>query len=75
MCFLSTCNYDDMMCFNPLDTQFPREVRALLKWKMCSITPNIVKRCITRVGFTKSTSKWLWSIGKDHQKRCHKVYT
>ena len=39
------------------DTPLPKEQRALLKWKMSSLTPNIVKSCIARAGFTKCTSK------------------
>ena len=39
------------------DIPLPKEQRALLKWKMSSITPNVVKNCIARTGFTKCTSK------------------
>ena len=39
------------------DTPLPPEMRCLLKWKMSTITPNVIKNCIARVGFTPSTSK------------------
>ncbi len=44
--------------FLHVDTPLPKESRALLKWKVCSLTPNIVKKCISRVGFTKITSEY-----------------
>ncbi len=43
--------------FFSADTPLSKERRALLKWKMSSITPNVVKNCIARAGFTKCTSK------------------
>ena len=46
-----------MICV--VDTSFPAEIRRLLKWKMSPITPNIIKQCIARVGFTKAKSECL----------------
>ena len=41
------------------DSPLPSHQRSLLQWKMSSITPNVVKTCIARVGFTKCTGeKW-----------------
>ncbi len=55
----SYCNYSiDKILLTPADTPLPKESRALLKWKVCSLTPNIVKKCISRVGFTKITSEY-----------------
>ena len=39
------------------DSPLPKSKRALLKWKMSTITPNVVKICIARVGFSECTSK------------------
>ena len=39
------------------DERLPEEQRALLKWKMSPITPNVVRSCLTRVGFTKLKSE------------------
>ncbi|XP_065839948.1 tubulin monoglutamylase TTLL4-like [Oscarella lobularis] len=47
-------------------TKLPRSVLKLFKWKMSSITPNIVKNCLARSGFkaTKRSDDWLGSWGK-----------
>ncbi|XP_031549397.1 tubulin polyglutamylase TTLL4-like isoform X2 [Actinia tenebrosa] len=44
----------------------PHELRKLLRWKMSSITPNVVKQCIARSGFraTKRPNDWLGYWGK-----------
>lgn len=44
----------------------PWEFRRLLRWRMCSITPNIVKKTIERSGFrtTKKYYDWLGCWGK-----------
>ena len=39
------------------DERLPEEQRALLKWKMSPITPNVVRSCLTRVGFAKLKSE------------------
>ena len=39
------------------DTPLPPDLISQLKWKMSTITPNIIKNCIARVGFTPCTSK------------------
>ena len=39
------------------DVPLPKSKRALLKWKMSSITPNVVKNCVARAGFSKWSSK------------------
>ena len=39
------------------DTPLPYEIRRLLKWKMSTITPNVIKQCIAMVGFTKAKSE------------------
>ncbi|KAK3748193.1 hypothetical protein QZH41_012997 [Actinostola sp. cb2023] len=46
--------------------QLPHELRKLLKWKMSSITPNVIKQCIARSGFrpTKRASEWIGYWGK-----------
>ena len=41
------------------DTPLPYEIRRLLKWKMSTITPNVIKQCIAMVGFTKAKSEYL----------------
>lgn len=43
---------------NLIDIPLSTDCQALLKWKVSSITPNIVKNCYKRVGFTKCTSKY-----------------
>ena len=40
-----------------VDEPLPPEQKALLKWKMSPITPNILKTCINRVGFTRLKSE------------------
>ena len=40
-----------------LDTPLPSALRSRLKWKMSTITPNVIKHCISRIGFTQCTSK------------------
>ena len=45
------------LCFFPSDTPLPPDLVSQLKWKMSTITPNIIKNCIARVGFTPCTSK------------------
>ncbi|XP_032234544.2 tubulin monoglutamylase TTLL4 isoform X2 [Nematostella vectensis] len=44
----------------------PSDLRKLLRWKMSSITPNVVKQCIARSGFrpTKRAHDWLGYWGK-----------
>ena len=37
--------------------QLPWELRKMLKWKMSSITPNVVKKCIARANFRATKSK------------------
>ncbi len=52
------------------DLPLPKEKQALLKWKVSSITPNIVKNCSARVGFTRCTSKYYIStVNMDQQNR------
>ena len=50
-----------MECVNVYfsDTLLPYEIRRLLKWKMSTITPNVIKQCIAMVGFTKAKSEYL----------------
>ena len=48
------------------DIPLPKEQRALLKWKMSTITPNVVKNCVARAGFTKCTSKSNWHHTQIH---------
>ena len=45
------------LCLPAADECLPEEKRALLKWKMSSITPNVVRSCLTRVGFAKLKSE------------------
>ncbi|XP_068716224.1 tubulin monoglutamylase TTLL4-like [Montipora foliosa] len=51
----------------------PAELRKLLKWKMSSITPNVIKQCIARTGF-KPTKRndWLGYWGKHMKANCFK---
>lgn len=42
--------------------KLPWEQRKLLRWKMCTVTPNIVKQTIVRSHFRVSKSK-LWEAG------------
>ncbi|NXK80440.1 TTLL4 polyglutamylase, partial [Amazona guildingii] len=64
--------------------KLPWEQRKLLRWKMCTITPNIVKQTISRSHFrvSKKTNDWLGYWGhhmkspsfrtiKEHQKLNH----
>ncbi|XP_028398329.1 tubulin polyglutamylase TTLL4-like isoform X2 [Dendronephthya gigantea] len=44
---------------------FPLKIKKLLKWKMSTITPNVVKLCIARSGFRPTKkSDWLGYWGK-----------
>eukprot|EP00118_Oscarella_pearsei_P001491 m.7589 g.7589 ORF g.7589 m.7589 type:complete len:786 (+) comp19114_c0_seq1:73-2430(+) len=47
-------------------TRLPMSVQKLLKWRMSSVTPNIIKDCLTRSGFsaTKKNDDWLGCWGK-----------
>ncbi|CAI8033081.1 Tubulin polyglutamylase TTLL4 [Geodia barretti] len=47
-------------------TPLPPDLISQLKWKMSTITPNIIKNCIARVGFTPCTKDrgWLGYWGK-----------
>ena len=45
------------LCLSAADECLPEEKRALLKWKMSPITPNVVRSCLTRVGFAKLKSE------------------
>jgi len=47
-------------------TKLPRAIRKQLKWKMSTITPNVVKNIIARAGFETSTKKrdWIGYWGK-----------
>ncbi|KAK2570041.1 Tubulin monoglutamylase TTLL4 [Acropora cervicornis] len=51
----------------------PTELRKLLRWKMSSITPNVIKQCIARAGF-KPTKRndWLGYWGKHMKASCFK---
>ncbi|NXJ13088.1 TTLL4 polyglutamylase, partial [Odontophorus gujanensis] len=64
--------------------KLPWEQRKLLRWKMCTVTPNIVKQTISRSHFkvSKKSSDWLGCWGhhmkspgfraiKEHQKLNH----
>ena len=46
-----------LVCVSAADERLPEEQRALLKWKMSPITPNVVRSCLTRVGFAKLKSE------------------
>ena len=46
-----------LVCVWTTDTPLSPKQRALLKWKMSSITPNVVKSCIARVGFSRCSSE------------------
>lgn len=46
-----------------IDLPFPKEIKALLKWKVCSLTPNIVKNCCARAGFSRCTSMFSITMG------------
>ncbi|KAJ7318897.1 Tubulin polyglutamylase ttll4 [Desmophyllum pertusum] len=54
--------------------QLPTELRKLLRWKMSSITPNVIKQCIARAGF-KPTKRndWLGYWGKHMKATCFKT--
>lgn len=41
-------------------TELPASLKKLLKWKMCSITPNIVRSTISRSQFSLSSAKSDW---------------
>lgn len=43
--------------------QLSPELRKLLRWKMSSITPNVIKQCIARVGFKPTKSKFFMCNG------------
>ena len=49
-------------------------MKCLLKWKMCSITPNIVKSTINRSSFKVSTHKsdWIGVWGSHMKPECFK---
>lgn len=56
-CILMTAfNYCFVMNFSV--AQLSPELRKLLRWKMSSITPNVIKQCIARVGFKPTKSKF-----------------
>ena len=44
------------LSLSPPDTPLPPALRSQLKWKMSSITPNVIKNCISRAGFRPCTS-------------------
>lgn len=54
--------------------QLSPELRKLLRWKMSSITPNVIKQCIARAGF-KPTKRndWLGYWGKHMKANCFKT--
>ena len=54
--FLTRLLYTCSSC-SLADSPLPKSKRSLLKWKMSTITPNVVKMCIARVGFSECTSK------------------
>ena len=43
-----------------LVSELPANLKKLLKWKMCSITPNIVRSTISRSNFSLSSQKADW---------------
>jgi len=47
-------------------SQFPMEIRGLLKWRTSTVTPKVVKECLARTGFhlTKRSNDWLGTWGK-----------
>ena len=45
------------VCVCVLDDPLPAHYKSKLKWKPSTITPNIVKHVISRVGFTFSNSE------------------
>jgi tubulin polyglutamylase TTLL4 len=53
----------------------PLATKRLLKWKMSSITPNVIKNCIKRSWFTpaKSSDAWLGYWGKQMKAASYKV--
>jgi len=53
----------------------PYDVRKMLKWKMSSITPLIVKHTIARSGFkpTKKSAEWLGYFGKHMKSQAFKT--
>ncbi|XP_062312743.1 tubulin polyglutamylase TTLL4 isoform X1 [Osmerus eperlanus] len=53
----------------------PLEQRHLLKWKMSSVTPNVVKNTITRSNFkvTKRSHDWLGCWGHHMKSPCFKA--
>jgi tubulin polyglutamylase TTLL4 len=54
--------------------ELPESIKCLLKWKMCSITPNIVKSTINRSSFKFSTHKsdWIGVWGSHMKPECFK---
>ena len=50
-------------------SELPEFLKKLFRWKMCSITPNLVKATVIRSNFMPSTGKYDW-IGTwgSHQK-------
>ena len=58
VCLSGSCIYVSVcLRLSAADEHLPEEQRALLKWKMSPITPNVVRSCLTRVGFTKLKSE------------------
>ncbi|KAH3717495.1 hypothetical protein DPMN_060789 [Dreissena polymorpha] len=59
---MRTVYFDDLISVE----QLPWEVRKYLKWRITSITPNVVKHCLARSGFriTKRNHDWLGCWGK-----------
>ena len=47
-------------------SQFPLDIRKILKWKSSTVTPKVVRYCLARTGFkvTKKNSEWLGIWGK-----------
>lgn len=57
LCLQTSCCYLPVYYFCLVE-QLPWEFRRLLKWRMCAITPNVVKNCIARSGFRPTKSKY-----------------
>ncbi|KAH3778192.1 hypothetical protein DPMN_179645 [Dreissena polymorpha] len=59
---MRTVYFDDLISVE----QLPWEVRKYLKWRITSVTPNVVKHCLARSGFriTKRNHDWLGCWGK-----------
>ena len=53
--FLKPPSFIAVFC-GPTDTPLSEEEQSLLKWKMSTITPNVIKVCIKRVGFKRLKS-------------------